>query len=129
MARRKINPPPPLHEVEAQVMEEVWRQGEATVRDVLQALNNGEKERAYTTVMTIMARLEEKDLLQRQKHGKTYLYRPRMSREEYLQARAHRQVDDLVADYGDLALAHFARQLGTLDPKRRAQLQKLAEES
>ncbi len=52
-----------------------------------------------------------------------------MSRKEYLAARAQSEVDELVADYGDLALAHFARQLGTLDPKRRAQLRKLAEES
>lgn len=129
MARRKTNPPPPLHEVEAQVMEEVWRRGEATVRDVLQALNKGKKERAYTTIMTIMARLDEKGLLKRQKDGKTYLYRPSMSREDYFEARAERQVDDLVADYGDVALVHFARQLGTLDPKRRAQLRELAEES
>jgi predicted transcriptional regulator len=129
MARRKTKPPPPLHEVEAQVMEEVWRREEATVRDVLQALNKGKKERAYTTIMTIMTRLDEKGLLQREKRGKTYLYRPAMSREDYLAARAEHQVDDLVADYGDLALAHFARRLGRLDPKRRAQLRKLAEGS
>lgn len=110
-------------------MEEVWRREEATVRDVLQALNKGKKERAYTTIMTIMTRLDEKGLLQREKRGKTYLYRPAMSREDYLAARAEHQVDDLVADYGDLALAHFARRLGRLDPKRRAQLRKLAEGS
>ncbi len=110
-------------------MEQVWQRGEATVREVLEALNAGRKQRAYTTVMTIMARLDEKGLLRRKKRGKTHVYRPAMSRKEYLAARAQSEVDELVADYGDLALAHFARQLGTLDPKRRAQLRKLAEES
>jgi predicted transcriptional regulator len=129
MAPSRKRVPPPLHELESEVMEEVWRREEATVREVLEALNQGRKKRAYTTVMTIMVRLDEKGLLRRQKHGKTHVYRPAMSRAEYLEARAQSEVDELVADYGDLALAHFARQLGTLDPKRRQQLRKLAEES
>lgn len=109
-------------------MEEVWERGQANVREVLEALNSGRKKRAYTTIMTTMVRLEEKGVLRRRKNGKTYLYRPRMSREAYLQARAQSEVDGLVADYGDLALANFARQLGSLDPKRRAQLRRLAKE-
>jgi predicted transcriptional regulator len=109
-------------------MEEVWRRDEATVRDVLEALNRGRKKRAYTTIMTIMARLDEKGLLRRKKRGKSHVYRPAMSRDDYLAARAQAQVDELVSDYGDVALAHFARQLGSLDPKRREQLRKLAEE-
>jgi predicted transcriptional regulator len=130
MARQKPKPPPALHQLETQVMEEVWKRGEeATVRDVLEALNKGRKKRAYTTIMTIMARLDEKGLLRRRKRGKTHVYRAAMSRAEYLEARAQSEVDELVADYGDLALAHFARQLGTLDPKRRDQLRKLAEDS
>jgi predicted transcriptional regulator len=130
MARQKPKPPPALHQLETQVMEEVWRRGEeATVRDILEALNKSRKKRAYTTIMTIMARLDEKGLLRRKKRGKTHVYRAAMSRSEYLEARAQSEVDDLVADYGDLALAHFARQLGTLDPERRDQLRELAEES
>lgn len=129
MSAAKKSVPPPLHELESEVMAQVWEREEATVRDVLEALNSGPKQRAYTTIMTIMARLDEKGLLQRRKRGKTHVYRPAMSREEYLEARAQSEVDGLVADYGDLALAHFARQLGTLDPKRRQQLRKLAEDS
>jgi len=126
-AKRRV--PPPLHELESEVMEEIWRRDAATVRDVLEALNKGRKQRAYTTIMTIMARLDEKGMLRRRKRGKTHVYRPVMSREKYLEARAEGQVDELVDDYGDLALAHFARQLDTLDPKRRQQLRKLAQES
>jgi predicted transcriptional regulator len=127
MTRRRV--PPPLHELEAEVMEEVWRRCEATVREVLDALNRGPKQRAYTTIMTIMARLDSKGLLTRKRRGKADVYRPVMSRSQYLESRARAEVDDLVADYGEVALAHFARQLETLDPKRRRQLRKLAEES
>jgi predicted transcriptional regulator len=109
-------------------MEEVWRHDEVTVREVLEALNRGSKQRAYTTVMTIMARLDEKGLLARRRQGRADVYRARLSRERYLVARAEAQVDELVADYGDVALAHFARQLEGLDGRRREALRKLAEE-
>jgi predicted transcriptional regulator len=60
--------PPPLHELEAEVMEEVWRQQEAPVRAVMDALNGrAKKPRAYTTYMTIMARLHTKALLLRRR--------------------------------------------------------------
>lgn len=108
-------------------MEEVWRQDESTVRDVLQALNAANsKERAYTTVMTIMRRLDEKELLERRRVGKTDIYRPRMSREEYLEARADADVSAIVEQYGEQALVHFARQIDKLDPARRQRLRRLS---
>jgi predicted transcriptional regulator len=110
-------------------MEEVWRQGEAPVRSVMEALNNGShKPRAYTTYMTIMSRLYGKGLLERRREGKTDFYRPTLERQEYLNLRAEAEVDAVVAQYGDVALAHFARQVG-LDRKRLAELKRLAEQS
>ena len=110
-------------------MEEVWRRNAATVRDVLDALNrDGAKQRAYTTIMTIMSRLDEKGLLTRQRRGRADLYRPVMSREDYQRARARSETDALVADYGEVALAHFARQLDSLDARRLRELRRLAAE-
>jgi predicted transcriptional regulator len=127
MSRRK-QAPPRLHELEALVMEEVWRQETATVRAVMIALNKGEpKPRAYTTVMTIMDRLHRKGLLDRRPGpSNSYLYTPRLSRDQYADARAQAEVDALVSEWGDVALVHFAKQMGALDPKRREQLRRLA---
>jgi predicted transcriptional regulator len=123
----QTNIPPPLHELEAEVMGEVWSQGEASVRAVMDALNaRTKKPRAYTTYMTIMARLHTKALLLRRREGKTDFYRPAYSREEYADLRAQAGVDSLVEQYGDVALGHFARQMAQLDPERRRQLQRLA---
>jgi predicted transcriptional regulator len=120
-------PPPPLHELEAEVMEELWVQGEGTVRAVMDVLNGrASKARAYTTYMTIMARLHKKGVLDRRREGKTDFYAPRLDREEFMAARASAEVDDLVAQYGDVALSHFARQVASLDPARRRALQRLA---
>ncbi len=111
-------------------MEEVWTQGEASVRAVMNVLNaRAEKPRAYTTYMTILARLDRKALLTRRREGKTDFYRPLLSREEYADLRAQAGVDSLVAQYGEVALSHFARQMAQLDPARRRQLQRLARQS
>jgi predicted transcriptional regulator len=118
--------PPPLHELESEVMEALWRTGEASVRQVMQALNRGGKERAYTTYMTIMARLHKKGLLTRRREGKTDFYAPAYERQQYLTLRARVEVDDLVANYGDVALSQFAQQMASLDPARRRALQRLA---
>jgi predicted transcriptional regulator len=127
---RRPAPTPQLHELEAEVMEQIWSEGESSVRGVMDALNaRGENQRAYTTYMTIMARLHKKGVLDRRRHGKTDFYTPRLSREEYMAARARAQVDELVEEYGDVALTHFARQVASLDPARRRALQRLAREA
>ena len=108
-------------------MQEVWLQGECTVRSVLEALNKrATKKRAYTTILTIMARLDRKGLLSRRREGKTDLYAPVVSRDEYLEQRAQAEVGSIVDEFGDVALVHFARQMDKLDPKRRDQLRRLA---
>lgn len=108
-------------------MDEVWRLGSATVRDVLLALNErSDKQRAYTTVMTILARLERKGMLEREKHGKGFVYTPRATRDEYLEARAHAEVEALVDEFGEVALVHFAKAMAKLDPERSKRLRRLA---
>src|SRR5271155_2781453 len=121
---------PQLHELEAEVMEELWSQGEGTVRTVMDALNKGTgKKRAYTTYMTIMARLHKKGVLDRRREGKTDFYSPKLDRDEFMALRAAAEVEGLVAEYGDVALSHFARQVASLDPARRRALQRLARKS
>jgi predicted transcriptional regulator len=121
------NFPPGLHEFESELMELMWELGECNVRSVLDELNRrSDKERKYTTVMTTMARLDKKGLLVRRREGKTDIYKPAMSREEYFEARAAAEVGALVENYGEAALVHFARQMNQLDPKRREQLRRLA---
>lgn len=119
--------PPRLHELEAEVMEEMWRVDEAPVRAVMEALNSrSEKERKYTTIMTIMARLHRKGVLERRREGKTDFYAAVLTREQYHEARARDEVSALIAEYGDAALVNFARQMADLDPKRREQLRRMA---
>ena len=108
-------------------MEQLWRSGEASVRDVMDALNgSAPKQRAYTTYMTIMARLHTKGLLSRRRDGKTDYYTPAYTRDDYVALRSRSEVEALVDEYGDVALSHFAAQMAELDPARRRALQRQA---
>jgi predicted transcriptional regulator len=126
MAKRSRTPPP-LYELETEVMEEVWRRPVSSVRDVMEAVNRRVgTSRAYTTYMTTMARLDAKGMLERTREGKTDMYRPVYTPGEYADLRAQAGVDSLVEQFGELALGHFARQMAQLDPQRRRSLRRLA---
>jgi predicted transcriptional regulator len=91
------------------------------------ALNGrSRKDRAYTTYMTVMSRLSDKGLLTRRREGKTDRYAPAIGRDEYIAQRARAEVEELVEQYGDVALSHFAKQVAALDPARRRALERLA---
>jgi predicted transcriptional regulator len=124
------NIPPELHELEQEVMEEIWRHDEISVREVAEALNKrASKPRAYTTYMTIMSRLDGKGLLVRRREGKTDFYRPLYTRADYADLRAGAEIDSIVDQFGDVALAHIARQMARLDAKHRRALERLARET
>jgi len=110
-------------------MDVVWELEEASVREVMDRLNaTAPKPRAYTTYMTILARLHTKGVLARRREGKTDFYRPVHTRGEYADLRAQSEVAALVDEFGDVALSHFARQMAELDPERRKALERLARE-
>jgi BlaI family transcriptional regulator, penicillinase repressor len=70
----------PLTRYELQIMDVVWRLGEATVQDVCDAFP---RPLAYTTVMTTLGVLErKKQVLERTKRGRAHVYRPLVSRHE-----------------------------------------------
>ncbi len=71
----------PLGDLELAVMEALWRHAPASVKDVGQALSA--RQLAYTTVMTTLDRLHKKGLLDREKQGHAFMYRPRMDREAF----------------------------------------------
>ena len=57
-------------------MKIVWQRGRATVREVYEELLTRRKI-AYTTVMTMMGTLEQKNHLKKSEQGRAYLYVPR----------------------------------------------------
>jgi predicted transcriptional regulator len=70
-------------ELEAAIMNRLWtRQEPATVREILDDLR-GDREFAYTTVMTVLDNLHRKGWLTRQLDGRAYRYQPVSTKQEY----------------------------------------------
>ncbi|MHB8376403.1 MAG: BlaI/MecI/CopY family transcriptional regulator [Dehalococcoidia bacterium] len=112
---------PSLGPLEARAMAVVWRRGDATVRDVADALSD-ETDSAYTTVLTIMTRLVEKRMLKRTRSGRAHVYRPTLTRQAYEEELARGRIRSLISEFGDLAVAQFAEELQEVDPERARQL-------
>jgi len=96
-----------LGELEAAVMDVLWRAPEPVkVRDVLDSLDTG-KQLAYTTVLTVLDNLHRKAWVRRELVGKAYLYEPAIGRAEAA-TRALREVLESSGD-PESVLLHFAR--------------------
>lgn len=113
-----------LGELERAVMEVLWDRGTpATVREVAEALRD--RDLAYTTVMTVLDRLAGKDMVERERAGRAWSYRPAASREAFI---AQLMLDALdLAGSRDAALVRFARSVsGTEAEVLRAALEQQA---
>ena len=88
MARPKEEHPTPG---ELEVLKILWEEGPATVREVMEILNQ-RKERAYTSVMSLLNVMVDKGLLRREPHGRAFLYHAKAKREQTL----GRMVGDLL---------------------------------
>lgn len=72
-----------LSKAETRVLEEFWKIGIASVREILQSLPENEKV-AYTTVQTLVYRLEEKGALKKvKKIGNAQLFQAAIDQRQY----------------------------------------------
>jgi BlaI family penicillinase repressor len=78
MRRKSIDD---LGKLQNSVMEAVWSLGEATTRQVWEQLNR-RRPLAYTSVLSIMQRLEKTGWLSHRVEGRTYVYEATLSREQ-----------------------------------------------
>lgn len=104
-------------------MEAVWKAGRpVSVREVVDALNAGRAEPlAYTTVMTVMNRLADKQALARSPAGRSYVY------EATAPNPAGIAVKNVIRTYGDEALAHFVDE-ARADPEIWRRMQRMMSE-
>lgn len=77
-------------------MTELWAIGRGSVRDVLARLAPDRK-LAYTSAATILRIMEQKEFVVSEKRGKTFVYRPAMSKDIY-QTKTLRNISDKLFD-------------------------------
>lgn len=108
-------------------MRELWRCGPSSVGTVLGALNAArDRPLAYTTVMTVLARLHQKGWATRSPDGRGYSYAAAVDEAELVDRSSRQAVDAVLSRYGVSALRHFAARLDDLDADTRSALERLA---
>jgi predicted transcriptional regulator len=123
MPRRRDDLDKLVGPLEAEVVRAAWAAGEpVSVRQLLDRINRGRSAQlAYTTVMTVMNRLVEKDVLHRRKQGRGYVYEP------VAEDSAGLAVHGVMRDFGEAAMAHLVEEARS-DPELRRRLQRLLDE-
>lgn len=91
MAERQYEP----GNAELEVLKVLWDEGPSTVRDVLNHLHKSGRRVAYTTVQTLLTRLEQKKLVRSNKSDVAHVFRARVSRERITQSRLKTLVQQL----------------------------------
>jgi BlaI family penicillinase repressor len=89
-------PLPKLTRLELEIMETLWSKGPSSIRELLEAFPKDER-LAYTTVQTVVYRLEAKKAIRRtSKVSNAHVFEAVVSRT----SAQHRMIDDLVARFG-----------------------------
>jgi BlaI family transcriptional regulator, penicillinase repressor len=90
---------PKLSKLELKIMEALWQLGPASVREVQESFSEPNRP-AYTTVQTVLYRLEAKDAVRRTKKiGNAHIFEAVFSRK----AVHRRVIDDLLSVFGGRA--------------------------
>jgi predicted transcriptional regulator len=98
---------------ELEALKVLWDRGEATVREIADAINAssakaggtsaGSPPLAYTTVLSLLQVMEQKGLVDHRREGKAYVYLPRVERESTFRQLAgsflNKVFDGAVAEY------------------------------
>lgn len=117
-----------LFDLEADIMEVIWSKGwdRCTVADVHRQLER-QRDIAYTTVMTTMNRLCQKELLDREREGRRCIYRPLLTREAFLREMTREVLDSLPEVAREEAVAYLVEQVSEADADELERLEALIE--
>jgi predicted transcriptional regulator len=85
-----------LGDLQLKIMKALWDRGEATVAQVLEAITD-RTELAYTTVATMLRKMEVRGLVAHRITGRSFIYRARVAVSEVSRSMADHLVDRLFA--------------------------------
>ena len=113
--------------LEAKIMDILWNDIEMTIKDVQQVLER-EKSTNFNTVMTVMNRLVDKEILHKRMEGRSYLYNPVLSREEFLTTQSKEMTNELMDEFGSVVVSHMLDALEDVDDALVAKLEQKIKE-
>jgi len=116
-----------LTDLELAIMEIVWQKGQATVRDVYEAIQPI-RPLAYNTILTVLTKLKEKGIVSSQPQGKAYLYTPLVSETEAAKRSITKVMEQFFAGSARSLVAHLI-ETRSVKPDELEQLKQLVDEA
>jgi predicted transcriptional regulator len=111
---------------ESQIMEALWTQGPLTAEEIVQTVGPA-NDWGEATVKTLINRLLKKKALASERAGGRAIYRPLVSKEDYVTGESQGLLDRLFGGQIAPLVAHYARHRA-LSPEEVARLKKLIAE-
>ncbi len=84
-----------IGDAELEILKILWDSGAVTVRDVLGQLHEAGRRVAYTTVQTLLTRLEQKGYVRSDKSDFAFVYRAKLTRNRVTQSKLKALVREL----------------------------------
>ena len=116
-----------ISETELEALKALWHIGSGTVRDVHEMFRQRKRRWAYTTVSTLLTRLEAKGYVESDKSGFAHVFRPVVSRDKLLRQRLTGLAKDLCEGTAT-PLVHALVQAHRFSPEEIAGFRRLLDE-
>jgi BlaI family transcriptional regulator, penicillinase repressor len=113
---------------ELEALKVLWRNSEATVREIYDAMSRDGANLAYTTVLSLLQVMEQKGLVRHRQTGKAYLYSAEADRDHTFRKLAGGFLEKVFDGAMDEYLVH-ALQSRRLSAKEFDQLEKMIAEA
>lgn len=113
----------PHGELELQVMDILWKNEKSSISEVFKEINSN-RIIAYTTVATVLQRLFDKGLVDRNEESNHYIYTPKLSKKDYSSKLVKSFISKLVNNFGDIAISSFAESIEDLPKEKKEYLLK-----
>jgi predicted transcriptional regulator len=124
MTKRSL---PPVTSAELAVLEELWRRGEATIRELRDALYPQGGSSKFATVQKLLSRLSDKRCVGRRKTEASWVFKPLVARKDVIGGEL-RRVAARLGGRSMTPLLTYLVEAGDLTAKERAHLRRLLEE-
>lgn len=97
-----------LTKAESQIMQILWELNEGFVKDIVEKFPNPKP--AYNTVSTIIRILEKKQVVGHKAFGRSYMYYPLVSKEDYMKNTTHNLIDNYFSGSVENLLSFFVKE-------------------
>ena len=118
---------PVVSDAELEVIKALWAGGPGTIRDLEARLRKRRRRWAYNTVSTLLSRLRDKGFVSADKTGAAHIFRPMVSRDQFLRLGLT-ELADRVCDGTSSPLLHALVQGRQWTPKDIAELRRMLDE-